>query len=253
MTTATLLDATVHLAPPTSPAPEPLQGLALVDALLRDEPALLERIRAGDVRRAMRTLLLTIALAAGTYGMVLGLFRGGVQVLYAGVKLPLAVLLTASLATPALAAARRAIGKPGGAERDLALVLSALCVGCLVLASLAPVALLAVLMGLDYHRLALLAVSSCLLAGASGVARFWRGLEAASRRERAFLGLTAIAVFLAAGSQMTWTLRPYLVRPKSRTVPFVRTLEGSFLESVSHQAGWATGAYGAPTTAEPDR
>ena len=46
-----------------------------------------------------------------------------------------------------------------------------------------------------------------------------------------------------AGMQMTWTLRPYVVRPRTEDVPFLRAREGSFLDSVSRSIDSARGIY----------
>ncbi|MFZ4758291.1 MAG: hypothetical protein ACOYLX_09005, partial [Burkholderiaceae bacterium] len=58
--------------------------------------------------------------------------------------------------------------------------------------------------------------------------------------------LTALAfagVFFAVGGQASWILRPYLVRPRTEHIPFVRGLEGGFLDSLGRSTRSAAGVY----------
>jgi hypothetical protein len=45
------------------------------------------------------------------------------------------------------------------------------------------------------------------------------------------------------GSQMAWTFRPYVVRPRTEDVPMIRALEGSFIDSVTISTSSALGIY----------
>jgi hypothetical protein len=76
------------------------------------------------------------------------------------------------------------------------------------------------------------------------------GVERCARR---FLTLTLLVVFAMVGTRMTWTLRPYLVRPCEQEVPFVRAVDGSFLGSVSTAADSAQGHYRSTTCGEGRR
>ncbi len=186
---------------------------------------------------------------AGLFGAVLGAHRGGWQILYAGLKLPLVVLLTAVVCTPVLTRLNAALGRRAVLREDLALVLSALARGCLVLLALAPVQLVAALARLDYHRAVLLAVTCCSVAGAVGLSVLVRGLWVEARARR-LVTLVLLSVFAMVGTRMPWTLRPYLVRPCERDVPIVRALDGSFLGSVGTAIDSAQGHYGADTCPE---
>jgi hypothetical protein len=217
---------------------------AAPDAVPSAEP------RSLDVTAALAKLrFATILAGAAFFGAALGLHRGGVQILYAAIKLPLVVLLTAVVCTPVLTSLNRALGRKAVLAEDLSLVLASLARGCLVLAALAPVQLLAALAKLDYHKSVLLAVSSCALAGGVGLAVLVRGLGQ-EKTARHFVTLALLAVFALAGTRMTWTLRPYLVRPCVQDVPFLRALDGSFLGSVSTSLDSARGDYGRTTCGE---
>jgi hypothetical protein len=59
--------------------------MAHVDRLLRDRPALVERIERGerdDVAAIGRSMLIAIVVCAGVFGAAIGFYRGGLQVLY---------------------------------------------------------------------------------------------------------------------------------------------------------------------------
>jgi hypothetical protein len=81
----------------------------------------------------------TILVGAAFFGATLGMHRGGIQILYAALKLPLVVLLTAVVCTPVLTSLNRALNRKAVLAEDLSLVLASLARGCLILAALAPV------------------------------------------------------------------------------------------------------------------
>lgn len=219
-------------------------SFSAIEQLLRDRSALLARIEASDDLAALaRTMIITIFFSAAIFGASLGLFRGGVQIAYAGVKLPLVILLTAAFATPTLSALRHVVEGQTDVRRDLALVLCSLALGSLIIAALAPVVLLAISWGVGYHGLVLIVVGCCAVGGAVGLSLFIRGTTNASLGSRALVvGIVFLVVGLV-GVQMTWTMRPYVVRPRTEQVPIVRSLEGSFLDSVTTSLRSSMGVY----------
>ena len=222
----------------------PSPVLQSIDQLLRDAPAVLERIREGrDLATLAKAMILTIAFGGGVFGAAMGTFRGGEQILYAGVKLPIALLLTMAICAPALTALNRAVGRAGCMRRDLALVLSALARSSLVLAAQAPLVLLAVRAEASYHAVVLLVVACCSIAGIVGLTLFLRGLNATQSSGLWTVAPALFLVFALVGTQMSWTLRPFLLRPRTPDVVFVRAVEGSFFESVARSVQSARGIY----------
>jgi hypothetical protein len=247
----TAITATTTVPPVADPStvgellayPRPPRSLQAVDLLLRYSGAILARIRDGsDLAGLARTMILTIFTCGAVFGACLGAYRGGLQVVFAAVKLPLVVLLTAAICAPALTAINAGLCRTSSMRRDLALVLAALARGSLVLAALAPVILLAVSLQATYHVLVLLTVGCCGLGGLVGLALLVRGLAAESRATGAAC-LALLCVFVMVGAQMSWTLRPYLVRPRTPAAPLVRGVESSFLESVATSLDSARGIY----------
>lgn len=229
-------------------------GPALIDELLRDRPSFLARLDDPAQRPALaRTLVATVLLGAGVYGGAIGLFRGGLQVPYAALKLPLVLLLTACVVSPALAALRRVVHGIADPGRDALLTLAALGLTSPLLAAQAPLLLLAQAVGVGYHGLTLIAAAGFGLAGAAGVALLFRGLAlepagaprsgpGTKGRSRA-VGWTTVVIFLLVFSQMAWTLRPWLVRPRTPEVVFVRSLEGSWMDALAQSTRSVRGVY----------
>jgi hypothetical protein len=219
-------------------------SLGIVDLLLRDRRAFFEHLeRSSDLASIARALLLTVLAGCAVFGASMGAYRGGLQLLFSAVKLPLVVLLTAGVCAPALTGLLRSVNAESRFTRDLLLVLSALALGSMVLAALAPIVVLAELAGTGYHGLIVLIVGCCLIAGTCGLALFVGGLR---RRKSTGLGIVvplALAVFALVGTQMAWTFRPYVLRPRTQEVPFMRALEGGFLDSVKRSTDSARGVY----------
>jgi len=237
-------------------------SLRRIDELLRNPRDTLTEIATGqELAQLARAMILTIAVGGALFGAAMGAFRGGMQIVYAAVKLPLCMLLTVSVCAPALSSLNAALGRSADVRRDLALVLSALARASLVLGALAPVVLLAVRGAAGYHVITLLSVGCCALAGAVGLVQFWRGLSAiavvqgsaAAEPRRWLVGMALLVVFSSVGTQMAWTLRPFLLRPRTPDIPLVRGVEDSFLEAVVTASQSARGIYHRDAAPLPER
>jgi len=223
-------------------APRP--ALGMIDLLLRDREAMLARIRKGsDVAAIMRTMIATIAVCMAIVGAALGSYRGGAQIGYAAIKLPIVLLGTAALSAPALSAIGAALGRPSRLSADLALVMAALAFGALLLAACTPLIMVGRALELDYHRMILATVAMFSIAGLAALRMVWRAvaLEAAPGWRTAVLGMCV--VFSLVGGQLSWALRPYLVRPRTPEAPFLRDVEGSLFDAVTGAFRSARGIY----------
>jgi hypothetical protein len=60
-------------------------------------------------------------------------------------------------------------------------------------------------------------------------------------------------VFALVGSHMAWTFRPYIVRPRTRDVPFIRSIEDGFFDSVARTSRSARGIYVRDEAPLPER
>lgn len=228
--------------------------LGTIDEALRDPSALQARIEDGeDLAGVARAMIFAIAGCGAAFGASMGAYRGGLQILYAAVKLPAAVLLTAAICAPALTALEAALergspepstGADASMRRDLALVLFVLARASFVLAALAPLLLLAVSLNAGYHALILLASGCCAVAGLSALVQLGRGLARQGDGLRAVaVGVAFVTTFALIGMQMSWMLRPYLVRPRAPATTFVRGLDSNFFEAVATSVDSARGRY----------
>ncbi|MBA3393631.1 MAG: hypothetical protein H0T89_13360 [Deltaproteobacteria bacterium] len=237
------------------------RSLGTIDLLLRDREVMLARIRHGDdVGALVRTMVVTIAIAMAIVGAALGSYRGGLQIGYAAIKLPLVLLGTAALSAPALTAIGAALGRRSRLASDLALVMAALAFGALLLAACTPLILLGRALELSYHEMILATVVMFAIAGLASLRMIVHALslealrhgtrDGASQRtlasgtvgwRSAVAGLCV--VFTLVGGQLAWALRPYLVRPRTPEVPFVRALEGSLFDAVTGAFRSARGIY----------
>ena len=227
--------------------PPPIAGhpLGVVDQLLRDSGTFLEQIeQEKDQVRVAKTLMLTIIVGTAAFGGAIGAHRMGLQPIFAALKLPIVVLLTAGLTTPALSALAMNGGRAfvDAFRRDLLLVLASLAMTSLVLAALVPVLLLGVMLGAGYHGMVLLVVGCCALAGAAGLVLFLRGVSRRSIQGAWLSTLVALGVFGLVGSQLAWTFRPFVARPRAK-VELVRPIEGSFIDAVATSFNSARGVY----------
>lgn len=229
-----------------------LASLGTIDLLLRDRAQMLARIRVGDVSAILRTMIATIALAMALFGAALGSYRGGVQIAYAAIKLPLVLLGTAALAAPALTAIGAALGRRSRLAADLALVMTALAFGALLLAACTPLILLGRALDVSYHGMIL---ATFLMFAGAGIASLWMVVRALSSEQGpgwrcAVVGLCT--VFVLVGGQLSWALRPYLVRPRTPDVPFLRAVEGSLFDAIGATVRSTRGIYVRESAPLPD-
>lgn len=214
--------------------PEQLGTLRTMDLLLRDLPSLLKRIEKGEhLAELARSFILTIVFSTVIFGIGLGACHGGIQILYSALKFPVIVLATAVICTPALSALNSAVGRPVSYQKDLALMLASVAAGSLAIAALTPVLLLARLNDLEYLSYVSLAIGCCLVGGGLGISVLIRGAWRAGKQGLFWVLGGLLSISLLVSSQLIWTSRPYLLRPGVEEVPFVRSIEGSFLDAVT--------------------
>lgn len=210
-------------------------------ALIRD-PVALGR---DDPRRVLHDhgpVLLLIALAsAAIFGGVVGTYRGGLQLLYASIKLPLLWVVPVLVTLPAV----RAFHRVCGIEVNYGQVALAVLVGCarsaLLLAVASPALWLLFSVNVDYHWAVLVLCGSVLAAGAVGLATVARILPGSGAAKVLANALAALAVGVVV-AQSGWVLRPFVARPRA-DVAFLRPVESNVFAST--MASWrsARGRY----------
>ena len=221
----------------------PPGAIARLELLLRDPDGFLTALdraeSSRDANAAMasltRVLVGAVSVGAGLFGAIVGAHRGGLQVLYCAVKVPLILLVTLVVCAPAFIALARAARLPLGARSVIALALGSCARFALVLVGLAPFVWLMEGWSLGYHRVILSVVAVCAFAGAAAGRLLFKGLARAGGAGTR-VGLAFVAVFAVVGAQTSWIMRPYVVRPRTESTPFVRSLEGDFLQALGTTA-----------------
>lgn len=223
----------------------PLGGtLDVLDELLRHRRRILRRIeRSEDLVLIARSMLICILVTMSVVGMGLGFFRGGIQILYAAIKVPVVVVLTVSICAPCFTAIKRAMDQPHDIARDFALVLSTMALGSMVIAALSPLLVMVIFYKLPYHQLFLFVALLATIGGAMGYLFFFEGIKRTITRGHRLICITVLFVMAMVGAQMSWVLRPYLVRPASTEVPFVRNIEGGLINAILQSSQSARGIY----------
>lgn len=220
----------------------------LAAELLRAPGALVDRIEADDTfaHEAPRLLGL-LALGALTFGAVVGGYRGGLQVPFAAVKLPLLFLVPMVLVLPAL----RSLWALAEVRVSYRRLVTAGLVGgartALLAAAAGPVLWLAYGV-LGYHVAVLAFVAVLGLTGLPGLLVVVRAVPGGGRgRIWALAG--SLALLATASMQTGWMLRPFLVRPQTEEVVLFRSLEQDVFDALGTTAWSAVGIYEAH---EPD-
>ncbi|MDX9971593.1 MAG: actin-binding WH2 domain-containing protein [FCB group bacterium] len=221
------------------PVPDPVSGVfAYLDGILRHREGYFTDIF--ENRRIWRHLFLLlgiIVVLSGFYGLVMGASSDWRQMLASAVKIPVLYLLTVAVCYPVLYVVIVIMGSRLGFLQTLTLILLALALSSILLASCAPIVLFFTLTGADYHFLKLLNVAIFAFGGAWGMLGLWRGLTAMCessdlypRQAVRILQIWAL-VFAFVGMQMTWSLRPFVGAPGLEFQVF-RAQQGNFYEDV---------------------
>ncbi len=194
-----------------------------------------------DIRVLAAVSLAAIAIGGAAFGGVVGSFRGGAQIAFAAVKIPLAMLLALAVCVPSFHALAAVLGRPWPLRTVVAITLSSAARGSLALLAFAPAVWLAYDLGLDYHRAALLAAAAYGLSGLAAFGILLRGLGDGKGRFATVLAFGL--VFFSVAAQTGWILRPYLVRPRTKEAPFLRAREGSFVDAIWTASRSSMGIY----------
>lgn len=176
--------------------------------------------REGRASGGTAAIVTVLLVGAGTYGAVLGAWRGGWMIAAAAVKLPLVLLATAALTTPLGWLVAVLGGVRISARAAWRLSILALARAAVVLASLAPIAWLftraAPAPGLEartaHNVLYLMHTALVALAGVAGTVGMHGGLAERARDRRLALRITRawILAFALVGGEVAWALRPFV-------------------------------------------
>jgi len=190
----------------------------------------------------MRAMLISSIAFMALYGGVLGSTHSLWQALSSAIKLPILFVATLIVCAPTLYFFNVLFGSNQSITQNIALILTAITVTAVILLSFAPITMFFLLTTSHYQFFKLLNVVIFAIAGIAGVVFLSQGMRVVSGREgegnraRRWLLYMWIIVYAFVGSQMAWTLRPFIGAP-SMGFELFRQLGGNFYTNIFASIG----------------
>jgi hypothetical protein len=220
-----------------------MKDLAVIETILRNRYHFFNEIREGiGLTEKMRAMLISSVAFLALYGAVMGSTHSLWQALSSAAKLPILFLATLIICSPTLYFFNVLFGSNQSLTQNIALILTAITVTAVLLLSFAPIILFFLLTTSHYQFFKLLNVAIFAIAGGMGVVFLSQGMRvvAASGKEgtrsRNWVLRLWILVYGFVGSQMAWTLRPFIGAPSMKFELF-RQLGGNFYANVLASIG----------------
>lgn len=204
-----------------------LEQITIIETILRNRRKFFTEIRQDiDVFPKIRAMFLSCLLFLAIYGGVMGAAHSPMQAGASLVKLPMLFLATLAICAPSLHFFNILFGSQQTIKQTLALILTAISTTSVLLFSLAPITFFFLISTSQYGFFKLLNVIFFIIAGVLGVVFLRQGVEIVTEREdeaegiktRRLIFVIWVLLFGFVGSQMAWTLSPFLGDP---TQPFI--------------------------------
>jgi len=226
------------------------QDFGVVETILRDRQQFFEQIREGaGVPEKIRAMLVSSFAFLAVYGAVLGSTHSLIQALSSAVKLPILFLATMLICIPTLYVFSVLFGSNQRLQQSVALVLSAITVMAVLMLSFASITLFFMLTTSGYQFFKLLNVFFFTAAGIISMLFLIQGMRVVStsdddhgRTGRRFVLFFWIWLYAFVGSQMAWTLRPFVGYPDSK-FELIRELGGNFYADIFRSLGELLGFF----------
>jgi hypothetical protein len=210
----------------------------IIEKILRNRQAYFTEIREGiGLTAKIRAMLISSISFLIIYGAVMGSRHSLWQTISSGVKLPLLFLATLFVCVPSLYFFGLLFGSRQSLRQNLSLILTAVTVTAVLLLSLAPITLFFLLTTSQYQFFKLLNVGIFAISGLMGVVFLYQGMKVVSNdsfegaNTRKWVIILWMFVYAFVGSQMAWTIRPFMGTPESEFVLF-RQLGGNFYTNI---------------------
>ncbi len=222
------------------------EHLAIVEIILRQREQFFLEIKEGiNLQGKIRSMIIASAVFLALTGAVLGSSSGiaGIgQAMSSAVKLPILFLLTSLICLPTLYLFNTLFGARQSIRQNLAMYLAPITVMTVMLFGFAPIVLFFLLTTNDYQFFKLLNVAIFGISGFIGMWFLLKGMWIISDdqekgvRIRRLTLLFWICLYAFVGSQMAWTLRPFIGHPDA---PFelIRQVGGNFYADVWYSLG----------------
>lgn len=226
------------------------KDFSITEQILRNRGAFFNEVREGiELPSKIRAMLVSSITFFALYGAVMGSSHSLWQTLSSAVKLPLLFLATLIVCVPSLYFFSLLFGSNQSLGQSLTIILTAITVTSVLLLSCAPITLFFLLTTSPtshYQFFKLLNVSIFAVSGLMGIVFLYQGMhvvtsdqpEGAANRRRVLVMWMFVYAFV--GSQMAWTVRPFIGAPGSPFELF-RQLGGNFYANILQSIGEVLG------------
>ena len=225
------------------------QDLGVIETILRNRYHFFTEIRDGiGLNEKMRAMLVSSILFLALYGLVLGSTHSLWQTLSSAVKLPLLFLATLMICAPTLYFFNLLFGSNQSLTQNFALMLTAITVTSVLLLSFAPISVFFLLTSNGYQFFKLLNVGIFAVSGIIGVVFLSQGMQVVSTggkegaSARRWVVWLWVLLYAFVGSQMAWTIRPFIGAPGMKFELF-RQLGGNFYTNILASLGEILGFF----------
>lgn len=224
--------------------PFSVQNFGIIEKILRNRYGFFEEIREGiDLQAKMRAMLISSVSFFALYGAVMGSSHSLWQTMSSAVKLPILFLATLFVCVPSLYFFSLLFGSNQSLSQSVTVILTAITVTAVLLLSCAPITLFFLLTTpSQYQFFKLLNVAIFSISGLMGIVFLYQGIKVVSGSEREgattrkWVLIMWMFVYAFVGSQMAWTIRPFIGAPGSPFELF-RQLGGNFYSNVFYSIG----------------
>jgi hypothetical protein len=218
--------------------------IAVVETIIRNRRQFFDEIREGEVvQDKIRSMLIASAAFLAVYGAVLGSTHSLWQALSSAAKLPILFMATMIVCIPTLYVFSILFGSKLRLDQTLALVLSAITITAALLLSFASITFFFMLTTSNYQFFKLLNVFFFVVAGIAGMIFLNQGRKILAEEDggqgalkRGVVTFFWTILFAFVGSQMAWTLRPFVGYPGAR-FELVREIGGNFYANIFESIG----------------
>jgi hypothetical protein len=231
----------------STPRPVPHSAFnifGVTEKILRNRNNFFVEIREGiQLSVKIRAMLISSISFFALYGLVMGSSHSLWQTISSGVKLPLLFLATLFVCVPSLYFFGLLFGSNQSFNQNLAVILTAITVTSVLLLSCAPITLFFLLTApSQYQFFKLLNVAIFTVSGLMGIVFLYQGMKVVSGGDpagiatRRWVLIFWMLVYAFVGSQMAWTIRPFIGAPGSPFELF-RQLGGNFYTDIIQSLG----------------
>lgn len=205
--------------------------LSLIAKLLRNPQELATQEQTNQSWAQQASRLLTIAFGGfALFGIAVGSYRGGLQIVFAAIKMPFVLLVPILIALPAIRALYQACRIEIPYRQACLSAFIALARMAVLASACGPVLWFSYSLGMDYHGAILLFAGCLTLVGMPGLFSFKKLFSPGGTQRWIAHGGTIVLLGVMI-AQTGWLLRPFVVRPRSQ-ISFLRAVEANVFSSL---------------------